>query len=107
MAGRYQFDRLVSILSPMWMPDGKSIVFSGLSESGVSDLYRVRLPNGSLEALTHDRYPDLDPSPTSDGRRLVFASDRTTGGLNGAVNLFILDLASGSTLQLTRGKWVD
>ena len=107
MAGRYQFDRLVSILSPTWMPDRRSIVFSGLSESGVSDLYRVRLPQGTLEGLTHDRYQDLDPSPTPDGRRIVFASDRTAGGLEGAVNLFILDLAKGGIHQLTRGKWVD
>jgi WD40 repeat protein len=107
MAGRYQFDRLVSILSPTWMPDRRSIVFSGLSESGVSDLYRVRLPKGTLEALTHDRYQDLDPSPTGDGRRMVFASDRTAGGLEGAVNLFIMDLGTGRLHQLTRGKWVD
>jgi WD40 repeat protein len=107
MAGRYQFDRLVSILSPMWMPDQVSIVFSGLSESGVSDVYRVRLPDGRLEPLTRDRYQDLDPSPTPDGRRLVFASDRTAGGKDGAVNLFMLDLATGVVSQLTRGKWVD
>jgi hypothetical protein len=107
VAGRYQFDRLVSILSPMWMPDGRSIVFSGLSESGVSDLYRVRLPNGGLEPLTRDRYQDLDPSPTSDGHRLVFASDRTSGGLDGAINLFLLDLRTGSVSQLTWGQWLD
>jgi hypothetical protein len=107
MAGRYQFDRLVSILSPMWMPDGKSIVFSGLSESGVSDLYRVRLPQGTLEALTRDRFQDLDPSPDPGGRRIVFASDRTGDGLEGAVNLFTLDLLSGTISQLTRGHWVD
>ena len=107
MAGRYQFDRLVSILSPAWMPDGESIVISGLSESGVSDLFRVRLPKGTLEPLTRDRYQDLDPRPTSDGERLVFASDRTSGGLEGAVNLFMLDLRTGSVSQLTRGHWVD
>ena len=107
MAGRYQFDRLVSILSPMWMADGRSIVFSGLSESGISDLYRVRLPKGTLEPLTRDRFQDLDPSPNPDGRRLVFASDRTSGGLGGAVNLFMLDLSSGSITQLTWGDWVD
>jgi WD40 repeat protein len=107
VAGRYQFDRLVSILSPVWMPDGHTIVFSGLSESGVSDLYRVRLPKGTLEPLTSDRYQDLDPSPTADGRRIVFASDRTAGGIEGAVNLFILDLTTGSVSQLTQGHWVD
>jgi len=94
IAGRYQFDRLNSILSPMWMPDRQSIVFSGLSESGLSDLYRVRLPDGALQPLTWDRFQDLDPSPHPDGRRLVFASDRTAGGLEGAVNLFMLDLGS-------------
>ena len=107
MAGRYQFDRLVSILSPMWMPDQRSIVFSGLSESGVSDLYRVRLPAGTLEPLSRDRYQDLDPSPHPDGRRIVFASDRTSGGLEGAVNLFIMDILSGTITQLTRANSVD
>ena len=107
MAGRYQFERLVSILSPAWMADGKSIVFSGLSESGVSDLYRVQLPRGTLESLTRDRFQDLDPSPSPDGRRIVFTSDRTAGGLDGAVNLFVLDLGSGVLTQLTRGHWVD
>jgi hypothetical protein len=107
IAGRYQFDRLVSILSPMWMPDRRSIVFSGLSESGLSDLYRVQLPKGTLEPLTRDHYQDLDPSPAPDGERLVFASDRTVGGLGGAVNLFLLNLTTGNIAQLTQGNWVD
>jgi len=107
MAGRYQFPELVSLLSPHWMPDGRSIVLSGLSERGVSDLYRVRLPGGELEALTADRYQDLDPSPSADGRRLVFASDRTAGGRGGAANLFLLDLVTRGVSKLTTGAWVD
>jgi hypothetical protein len=107
IVGRYQFDRLVSILSPTWMPDRRSIVFSGLSESGLSDLYQVQLPKGTLEPLTRDRYQDLDPSPTPDGEKLVFSSDRTAGGLGGAMNLFTLDLRSGNIAQLTLGDWVD
>jgi hypothetical protein len=63
IAGRYQFDRLVSILSPMWMADGRSIVFSGLSESGVSNLYRVRLPKGALEPLTATATRIWTPAP--------------------------------------------
>ncbi len=105
--GRYQFLPLVSLLSPHWMPDGQSIVVSGLSENGLSDLYRVHLPGGELEPLTADRYQDLDPSPSADGRRLVFASDRTANGRGGAVNLFVLDLQGGTTSQLTSGEWVD
>jgi hypothetical protein len=106
MVGRYQFTSLVSILSPAWLPDG-SVVFSGLSEGGVSDIYRVTLPSGRLESVTHDPYQDTDPSPSPDGRAIVFASDRTEGGLDGAANLFRIDLATGAVRQLTRGHWVD
>ncbi|MBA3498401.1 MAG: PD40 domain-containing protein [Gemmatimonadales bacterium] len=107
VTGRYQFPELVSMLSPHWMPDGRSIVLSGLSERGVSDLYRVQLPGGELEPLTSDRYQDLDPSPSADGRHLVFASDRTADGRSGAANLFLLELGSGTTTQLTSGNWKD
>lgn len=107
VAGRYQFPGLVSILSPAWMPDGRSIVFSGLSESGLSDLYRVTVPDGRLAFLTHDRYQDTDPSPSPDGRSIAFASDRTAAGPAGAANIFSLDLGSGAFRQLTSGKWVD
>ena len=107
IVGRYQFPGLVSLLSPAWLPDEKGIVFSGLSESGVSDLYRLRLPGGELEQLTRDRYQDVDPSPSPDGTRLVFASDRTEGGDDGAMNLFELDLVGGALTQRTSGRWVD
>jgi hypothetical protein len=105
--GRYQFPELVSMLSPQWMPDGKSIVLSGLSESGVSDLYRVHLPEGTLEPLTADLYQDLDPTPSPDGRRIAFASDRAAHGLHGAANLFLLDLDSARVAPLTAGRWKD
>lgn len=107
VVGRYQFPGLVSVLSPAWAPDGRSVIFSGLAESGISNLYRVWLPGGKLEPLTDDLYQDVDPSVSPDGRQVVFASDRTANGLDDAVNLFILDLASGAIRQLTYGAWVD
>lgn len=107
IAARYQFPDLVGILSPAWLPGDSAVVFSGLTESGVSDLYRFTFRGERLEHLTDDRYQDLDPSPSPDGRELAFASDRTAGGLDGAMNLFVLDLADGQVRQLTSGPWVD
>ena len=107
IVGRYTFPRLVSILSPAWLPDASGIVFSGLAESGVSDLYLLHLADGALEPLTSDRYQDSDPSPSPDGSRVVFASDRRAGGLTGGANLFILDLATRAIRPLTSGDWTD
>lgn len=105
--GRYQFPELVSILSPTWAPDAKSVVFSALSMSGYSDLYRLWLADGRLERLTADRYEDRDPSFSPNGNTIVFASDRTAFGAEGARNLFLLDVASGRIDYLTYGRWRD
>ncbi len=107
LVGRYQFPSLVSILSPAWAPDGKSVVFSGLAVTGYADLYRLWLPDGRLERLTNDRYQDGDPSVSPDGRTVVFASDRTAFGAQGGHNLFLLDLATGAIRYLTYGDWQD
>src|SRR5206468_3460985 len=111
VVGRYQFPELVSILSPAWAPDGKSVVFSGLSVSGYSDLYRLWVADpgesararagagagaGRLERLTSDRYEDVDPTISPDGQTVVFSSDRTSFGRDGAHNLFALDLPTGA-----------
>ena len=107
VAGRYQFPQLVSILSPAWAPDGQSVVFSGLTISGYSDLYRLWLVDGRLEQLTADRYEDVDPAFAPDGSVIVFASDRTPGGPGGALNLFSLHLGSRSIAYVTHGSWRD
>ncbi len=107
VVGRYQFPGLVSILSPAWVPDRQSVVFSGLAVSGYSDLYRLWLGDGRLERLTSDRYQDLDPTVSPDGRTVVFSSDRTSFGPQGGRNLFTLDLATGTVAYLTYGDWRD
>jgi hypothetical protein len=107
VVGRYQFPELVSILSPAWASDGRSVVFSGLSVSGYSDLYRLWLADGRLERLTSDRYEDADPTVSPDGRSVVFSSDRTPFGADGAHNLFALDVATGAIRYLTYGDWRD
>jgi hypothetical protein len=107
LVGRYQFPSLVSVLSPSWAPDGRSVVFSGLAVSGYADLYRFWIADGRLERLTNDRYQDIDPSVSPDGRLVAFASDRTAFGAQGGRNLFLLDLTTGAIRYLTYGDWRD
>ncbi|HEY2806998.1 MAG TPA: hypothetical protein VGI92_14155 [Gemmatimonadales bacterium] len=107
LVGRYQFPGIVSILSPAWSPDRSSVVFSGLTFSGSSDLYVLHLAGDSLERLTNDRYNDTDPSYSPDGKQIVFSSDRTPFGPDGGANLFIMDLATKQTRYLTYGNWRD
>ena len=107
IVGRYQFPTLVSVLSPTWAPDGRSVIFSGLTVSGISDLYRVWLPDGRLEQLTHDRYQDNDPTVSPDGATVVFSSDRTPFGPTGALNLFRMNLATRDVAYVTYGSWRD
>ncbi len=105
--GRYQFPELASILSPTWAPDGRSIVFSGLTMAGYSDLYRFWLEDGRLVPLTRDRYQDIDPSFSPDGSSIVFCSDRTSYGADGALNLFVIAADGGHPRYLTYGPWRD
>ncbi len=107
VVGRYQFDSLVSVLSPAWSPDGAQIAFSGLSHSGVSDLYVLDLASGALRRVTDDPYEDVDPTWLPDGKSLVFSSDRGHGGDEGARNLYRLFLDGRELEPLTEGRWLD
>jgi hypothetical protein len=107
VAGRYQFDSLVTVLSPSWSPDGNSVVFSGLSVGGLADLYELELSDGSLRRLTKDRYEDVDPSYMGDPDHVVFSSDRGPGGDDGALNLYSIETSTGEIRPLTSGPWRD
>jgi hypothetical protein len=86
-----------------WSPNGKDIVFSGMSE-GESDLYDYNLATKELKQLTHDKYSDYQPSFSHDGSKIVFASDRTTYDKSLAqtitFNLAIMDVATGKITDL-------
>ncbi len=84
-------------LSPVWSPDGRTIIISG-NHGGLVDLYQVTIATGSVEALTHDAYAELEPAFTPDGRALIFSTDRFSTDLvtlvPGPLRLARLDLAT-------------
>jgi Tol biopolymer transport system component len=87
-----------------WSPNGDEIVFQGLSE-GQSDLYLYSFKSKKVTQLTNDKYSDYQPSFSRDGKKIVFASDRTTYDRTTSqditFNLAEYDLATGKTADLT------
>ena len=104
---KYYFRKLVGILSPSWSPDGKKIVFSGLSFSGYHDLYIFDTESEELIQLTNDFYDDIEPSWSPDGNFIVFSSDRTDYGAQWAYNIFLMNVNTGDISYITHGKQQD
>lgn len=75
-------------------PDGQTIVFDLLG-----DLYTLPIAGGTATAITHGLAFDAQPRFSPDGKRVVFVSDRSGGD-----NVWLLDLATKDTTQLTQGN---
>jgi hypothetical protein len=104
---RFDTDSLITILSPRLAPDSRQVVFTGMTKAGFADLYLLDITKGTLTRLTDDIYNDIDPTFSTDGRRIVFASDRNAHGKTGARNLFELDLRTKRITQISFGEHLD
>jgi len=72
-------------------PNGKIVVFDLLG-----DIYTLPLSGGDARSLTTGMAYDSQPRFSPDGSRIVFVSDR-----DGSENLWLLDVVSKATKQLT------
>ncbi len=72
---------LEGVTGPSWSPDGSRIVVSG-HNGGITDLYIVNVTSGALSRLTDDRFGDLQPQWSPDGRTIAFATDRDSASLD-------------------------
>lgn len=102
----FSFPGITGLASPTWVAGDSLLVVVGQAEDGRTDLYRVRLADGTITALTRDAADDDDPSAHPTRPYVVFASDRASGG-RGDHALFGYDLETGAIEPLTAGPADD
>ncbi len=98
------FKNLRAFTNPVWSPDNKYIVLTGL-DNGQTDLYIYTFRGKKLEKLTDDKYAEIHASFSPDGSKLVFSSDQksiNSGRTNGkwTFNIAIMDMETKSVSYL-------
>jgi TolB protein len=83
--------------SASWSPDGSELVYAMQGT-----LWRQRLDGGEAVQLTDGPGYDAQPDWSPDGRRVVYASYQ-----EGAIDLRLLDLASGESRPLVANRAVN
>lgn len=85
--------------SPSFSRDGTWVVFTS-ERNGSSDIYRVHPDGLALQRLTDDPSFDDQAVLSPDNRQLAFVSTRAKG----TADIWILDLDSGKSRNLTEGS---
>jgi Tol biopolymer transport system component len=95
-----------AISNVAWSPDNRTIVLSGQA-TGVSDLFLYDTESKDVRRLTNDKYADLQPAFSPDGKTIAFVSDRGTGPEANLDQLYFqgmristIDIANGSIKTL-------
>ncbi|MCC6462192.1 MAG: PD40 domain-containing protein [Saprospiraceae bacterium] len=101
---RLSFPEVPEFNNPVWSPDGKTIVVSGLV-NGQTDLYAYDLKKKKITRLTNDKASEILPAWSADGRYLAFSTDQISlerGRSHGAwtMNLAIRDMSTGEVEQI-------
>jgi Tol biopolymer transport system component len=95
---------LEAIINVAWSPDGHTIALAGQT-TGVSDLFLYDLNTKEVRRLTSDKYADLQPTFSPDGKTIAFVTDRGAETLLEQLRfiemrLATIDVASGQIREL-------
>lgn len=90
-----------AITSVAWSPDGRTIVIAGQA-TGVSDLFLFDTESKEVKRLTNDKFADLQPAFSPDGRTIAFVSDRGTGPEANLDQLYFQGMRI-STIEISSG----
>jgi len=71
-----QYDETEYRMKPAWTPDGQALLYVS-DDAGSNDVMIVPTTGGNPERLTADDGDEYAPSPSPDGTRFAFVSNRT------------------------------
>ena len=92
-----------------WTPDGEAILFSGLREEEAeymwrqSEIYEVRIADGSINQLTHRPGPDGSPVVSPDGKLVAYTGYDFTDDTYITNKLYVMDRDGSDVRLLTAG----
>jgi TolB protein len=81
---------------PVVLKNAREMVIFSFEEDGYAHLFAYVPESMPLTRITYGDWDDITPSPSPDGEKIAFASNR-----NGFWDLYLLDLSSGDVTQLT------
>lgn len=90
-----------------WMPDGKSLLITGLRTKEAeyawreSEIYRVDASTGAVTQLTSRKGPDNNPVPSPDGRMIAYTGYDSTGATWQDAILYVMDADGKNPRALT------
>ena len=90
------------IMSPAWSPDSRQLAYVSF-EGNKSSIFIQTLRSGNRYQISNRPGINGAPSFSPDGRKLVV----TLGGINGNLDIFVLDITSRQTRQLTTHRAID
>ena len=91
---------------PSYSPDGRFILFNSYRVEGQSDIHLFEKSTGTLRRLTADPGYDAHAQFSSDGKRILYHRQQGTRNEGGYIfDLFVYDMETGETTQLTDGDY--
>ena len=90
------------IMSPAWSPDSRRLAYVSF-ENNISTIYVQTLRTGNRIKVSSRAGINGAPAFSPDGRKLVL----TLGGIDGNLDINILDLASRKVTRLTTNRSID
>jgi WD40 repeat protein len=84
-------------------PDGTMVAYTSQDDAGNPQVFIARVDGTDVRQVTHDQHGAADPDWSPDGAAIAYTSGGYASNAD-VSNIFVLDLATGETSQVTNEK---